>query len=81
LILLEGLDSIVESRYDIEEEDKKLDLWPVVCPQFSESEVVIVNLESKPWPFHGPCISFVLMEIFKGLCLLRCDYIKLWLRI
>lgn len=52
---------------------------PVVFAESSKFEVLIVNLESKPWPFHLSGFSLVLMEVFKRFCLLSCDVIVLWL--
>lgn len=45
----------------------------------SKFEVLIVNLESEPWPFHLSGFSLILMEVFERFCLLSCDVIVLWL--
>jgi hypothetical protein len=77
LLFLQFDEAEVERGDDVEEKDEKLDFWPVSLAESPQSEEVVVDLESKPGPFHLSGLALVLVEIFEGLGLVGSDVVEL----
>jgi hypothetical protein len=64
-LFLELQQTVVERGQDVENEEEKLDLGPVVLTEGPEGKVVVIHLEGEPRPFDLSGLTLVLMEIFE----------------
>ena len=62
--------SVVESGQDVEKEYQELKLRPVFRAEGLEGKVFVVDLRSKPGPFHCSDFPLILMEVLERLSFL-----------
>lgn len=76
LNFLEFFDCVVDDWDNVEDEDKKLNFRPPFRSKSSKREIAIINFETEPRPFHLPCLSLILMEVFKRFGFFSCNIVK-----